>query len=71
MRTNAHSQNPNIDVGLAVLCATASADETLTSKDIADVCECSRNAIWKIEKRALRKAKEIAIARGLQLFLED
>lgn len=71
MRTNTHKQNPNIDVGLAVLCSVAKAGETLTQKEISEICSCSRNAIFEIEKRALRKAKAKAIELGLQNYLQD
>ncbi|WP_299072828.1 hypothetical protein [uncultured Paraglaciecola sp.] len=71
MRHNTHLQNPNIDVGLGVLCAISASEQTLSCADIAEVCSCSRSAISRIENRALRKAKQKAKILGLQLFLED
>ncbi len=49
--------NINIDIGLSVLCAVSRRDETLSLDDIAEVCSCSRNAIFEIEKRAMQKLK--------------
>lgn len=47
----------DIDVGLAVLCSLMRPGESLSDRDIAYVCNCSRNAIYIIEKRALRKMR--------------
>jgi transcriptional regulator len=63
-------KNPNIDIGLSVLCAIASRGETLDQVQIAEVCNCSRSAISRIERRAMRKAKELAEKLDLHTFLE-
>lgn len=47
----------DIDVGLAVLCSLMKTGDNLSDRDIAYVCNCSRNAIYIIEKRALRKLR--------------
>ena len=44
----------SIDVGLAALCANAAEGQTLSIKDIADVCECNRNAIAIIQCSAFK-----------------
>jgi len=50
--------NINIDIGLSVLCAVQRPGETLTHKDIADVCLCNHNSIHQLEQRALKKLRE-------------
>ena len=47
----------NVDLGLSVLCVTAEQGQTLTFKDIADVCECNKTLIQAIQKSALDKLK--------------
>ena len=47
----------SVDIGLAVCCAVRQEGETLSQKDIAEICECSRSLIFDIEKRALSKLK--------------
>jgi len=49
--------NVNIDIGLSVLCCVAKPGETLTDRDIAEVCGCARNSIYQIEKKALNKLR--------------
>lgn len=46
-----------IDVGISVLCALASPGQTLTYQAIAEVCDCHRNRIMDIEKKALAKLR--------------
>ena len=46
-----------LDVGLTALCENAKPQQTLTIRDIADVCGCSHGTIFKIEKVALEKLK--------------
>jgi len=50
-------KNIDIDIGISVLCALMRPDESLSDRDIADVCGCSRNYIYEIEKRALKKIR--------------
>lgn len=47
----------NIDIGLSVLCCVAQPGETLSDRDIAEVCDCARNSIYRIEKIALEKLR--------------
>ncbi len=47
-----------IDLGLSVLCAIKQPGESLTCKDIADVCDCTPQAISNIEVRALAKLRK-------------
>lgn len=44
-----------IDLGLAVMCAAAARDETLTTYEIAEICGCSQTLISKILRSALKK----------------
>lgn len=51
------NKNTDIDVGLSVLCVLAEYGQTLTNKQIADVCGCNDSYIGEISKRALNKLK--------------
>jgi DNA-directed RNA polymerase specialized sigma24 family protein len=46
-----------IDLGLSVLCATAKRDETLTTYEIAEICECSQTLISHTLRGALKKLR--------------
>ena len=58
MMPHSKKGNPNIDIGLAVLCALVNPDQTLSIRNISDVCCCHPNAIHRIEKRALEKLRK-------------
>ncbi len=47
----------DIDLVLAVLCATAARDETLTTYEIAEVCDCSQTLISKNLRSGLQKLR--------------
>ena len=47
----------HIDIGLDVLCRLAKENQTLTLMDIAEVCDCSKSEIARIEKKALKKLR--------------
>ena len=47
----------SIDLELSVLCATAARDETLTTYEIADICECNQTLISATLRNALKKLK--------------
>jgi len=47
----------NIDLGLSVLCATAKRDETLTTYEIAEICECSQTVISQTLRNAIKKLR--------------
>lgn len=47
-----------IDLALSVLCATARRDESLTTYEIADICECSQTLISKTLRSALKKLRD-------------
>lgn len=49
----------SIDIGLAVLSSVNRHGQALTAADIGDVCGCSANAIFELEKRALRRFRLI------------
>lgn len=46
-----------IDLGLSVLVTVAARDETLTTYEIAEVCECSQTLISQTLRNALKKLK--------------
>lgn len=58
----------DIDIGLAVLCAVTPPGVTLSQGEIADVCGCTRNRIYEIERDAVRKLKS---APKLRAHAED
>ena len=47
----------DIDIGLALLVKHKKPGQTLTKKDIADVCNCTASAIYQIEAKAINKLK--------------
>lgn len=49
--------NPDIDIGLACLFKHSPEGKVLNIEDIAEVCGVSKEAIHKIERRALIKLK--------------
>lgn len=61
--------NSDIDIGLDILTRHALPEQTLTLEDIAEVCSCHRNTIWKIEKMAIKKFKLLAERRFGAEFL--
>ena len=50
--------NTDIDIGLAALTDNAGREQTLSSKDIAEVCNCTRSYIYELEKKALAKLRK-------------
>ena len=48
------------DAGLTILCCLAEYEDALTATDIADVCGCTSQHIYDIEKRALEKLTAMA-----------
>ncbi len=48
-----------IDLPLEVLCCVTPEKRTMTVDDMADVCECSRDIIFGIERRALAKLRKL------------
>lgn len=57
--------NKNADIGLSVLLAVRMPGETLTQREIADICGCSRTTIFNIEKSALKKIRQYFKRRGI------
>lgn len=47
----------DIDLALAVLCAIAARGETLTTYEIAEVCDCSQTMISKSLRDGLKKLR--------------
>lgn len=64
---HARPRCPNIDVGLAVICAVTPKATCWALRDIAEVCGCTFQAIQRIEKKALTKMR----TRIRTLKLED
>ena len=54
----------NIDLGLALLSVLRKPGERLTYDDIAAWCGCRRQAIYAIERRALRKLRARLLEQG-------
>jgi len=50
--------NKNIDITLSVLCAIATEDETMTFRDIADLCGCNKSYIQDLQRSALKKLRK-------------
>jgi DNA-directed RNA polymerase sigma subunit (sigma70/sigma32) len=59
------AQKPHIDHVLTELCASTPEGETLTLSELANACQCTRNNIWQIEQRALRKARFILASKNI------
>lgn len=54
-------QRIDIELGLTALCQFAHDGQTLTCADIADVCNCSQQAISNIQLEAMKKLKSKTI----------
>lgn len=67
--TTSPEKHRDIDLGLSVLCAIARPGETLSCRDIADVCGCSFQAIYYMEKHAREKIRTIGARKGLRDYL--
>lgn len=55
---NDKRRNPEIDIGLAALVDNAEPQQTLTTREIADVCGSTYRYIHYLERRALAKLRE-------------
>jgi hypothetical protein len=53
-------------LGLAISGALLKPGETRSQAELAAFCGCTRNAIWEIERRALRKLRHPDRARKLR-----
>lgn len=63
---NGQQENGTIDAGLAILAIINRRGQRLTCQEIADVCDCSRSLIWKIERQAIKKMRARLMAAGLR-----
>ncbi len=61
------TQNPNIELGLSILCILMKEGDTMTYRDIGDVCECSYQTIHNIERQAMQKVKHKIELLGVEL----
>ena len=55
---NSGEKSRRIDLGLAILSATAAPGATHTPQEIACFCDCTPSLIMDIEARALRKMRK-------------
>ncbi|MCB1733672.1 MAG: hypothetical protein H6981_01380 [Gammaproteobacteria bacterium] len=69
--TTSPEKHRDIDLGLSVLCAVARPGQTLSCRDIADVCGCSHQAIYYMEKHAREKIRTIGARKGLPEYLRE
>ncbi len=67
---NPGEKSRHLDLGLAVLSATAMPGATFTAMEIAEWCDCSGPTIAYIEARALRKLRE-GVRRAFKLSRAD
>lgn len=44
-----------IDLALSIMCSISKYDETLSTKEIADICGCSQTLISHISRQAIKK----------------
>ena len=58
--------NNNIDLGLSVLCSLMRSGDSLSHRDIAEVCGCTHQYINNIEINAMAKLREET--KGLDLL---
>jgi DNA-directed RNA polymerase sigma subunit (sigma70/sigma32) len=54
-----------IDAGLTMLALSAEDGRTYSQEEIAEVCGCSRQLIYYLEQRALRKLRRGFKSRGI------
>ncbi len=54
----ARGSRPDIDLGLAVISAVSTPGLRWTQAAIAEVCNCTPQAIQQIERRALKKLRK-------------
>lgn len=58
------NSNFKVEVGLTALVQHAEPEQTLSVKDIAEVCECAIETIYTAERSALAKLKNSEDLRG-------
>ena len=59
-----------MDLGLALLQRRAVPGVPLTQQEIAAWAGCSKSTIWRIERRAIAKAKRACAERGFSFPVE-
>ncbi|MHA1523227.1 MAG: hypothetical protein ACTSY1_02330 [Alphaproteobacteria bacterium] len=52
------NRNTSIDIGLAALTDNARHGQTLSAEHIADVCNCTKNYIYELEKKGIAKLRK-------------
>lgn len=65
-----HKAKSSIELGLSVVCAVAQPGQTLGYIDLAEICDCTKGAIWNIENRALKKIRNMPDNEKLKEFWE-
>lgn len=68
--TTRNQKKAAIELGLHALITHAQPGQTLTAGDIAEVCGCTRNNIYEIEKKAIRKLTANPRAAILRDYIE-
>lgn len=58
-------RNPDIDLGLSVLCALAEDGQTLTFREMAEVCDCSPQLLHNASVSAIKKLKRHPVMREI------
>lgn len=48
----------DLDLALSVVCAITPYGHTWSSRDLAEICGCSKDTIFNIEKRGLKKLRK-------------
>lgn len=69
-KNDTRTPKAEVDLALSVLCIVAPKGAELTKNEIAEICGCPVNLIYRTEKRALRKLLKIAKANNLNEYLE-
>jgi|SaaInlV_100m_DNA_6_1039743.scaffolds.fasta_scaffold21399_1 hypothetical protein len=55
----------NVDIALSVLCSISKQGESLSSIELADMCDCSTGYIQSIERKAIKKLRNKARHYGI------
>ncbi|GBL02957.1 hypothetical protein [Glaciecola sp. KUL10] len=64
-------KKPDVDIALAALVKHARPGQTLSIREIAEVCGCNTALLTNIERSARRKALKICERKGMADFLQE
>lgn len=65
-RCSSFEKTAQVDLCLAIMEALNERNQTHTHKSIAEVCGTTRQAIWHIENKALRKIRNLKIIKKVK-----